>query len=129
MSAEMREAAASLCEGMAESARRTADSLQLHDARGCATASAFAVAYTHAAAAIRALPLPDAWQDISTAPTDGTPVLLWFPRSCWRRGSGVEKCCHDQGMWVTDFGEEARLYWDDPTHWMPLPAPPQENTT
>ena len=84
------------------------------------------------------------WQPIETAPKDGTAVLLFggqpdrhsdytcgycddaldLPSKCvvawweaydgalgyWRCGS------YDNGV----YGE-----WEDPTHWMPLPEPPQ----
>jgi hypothetical protein len=69
-----------------------------------------------------------AWQDISTAPKDGTLVLI-----C---GNG------DAGYYVADAKYDGR-YWclfnvdaDDwtepcfaPTHWMPLPAPPAALST
>jgi hypothetical protein len=59
------------------------------------------------------------WQPIKTAPKDATEILLW---------------CSDEGTirmgWFTSLkwvgGYMAKEC--DPTHWMPLPLPPQETT-
>lgn len=60
------------------------------------------------------------WQPIETAPKDGTPVLLYAtPRM-------------EVGYWnvaVTDVGITGwypSMYWRRPTHWMPLPEPPED---
>ena len=59
------------------------------------------------------------WQPIETAPKDGTPVLLWalldwkddlVPVCGWYAQSSRKWLCH--------------AAWLNPTHWMPLPAPP-----
>jgi hypothetical protein len=72
--------------------------------------------------------LTDEWQPIETAPRDETAVLLYFPGS-WET-DGVRVGWWHEGAWyehewssnpMTDFYEE-------PTHWMPLPHPPQEQT-
>lgn len=59
----------------------------------------------------------EAWQDISTAPKDGTKVLLWVPR--W-------------SVVVGSYQHSLMSWWDGdlvaPTHWRPLPAPPVERT-
>lgn len=64
------------------------------------------------------------WQPIETAPKDGTEVLLAYP-------GGLVK----SGKW-TLFGGAYEDHWadgkrprfgSDPTHWMPLPAPPQDS--
>ena len=57
---------------------------------------------------------PSGWKDISTAPKDGTPVIV-------TDGAGV----YGAGWWHS--GEEAWLDCDGcrPTHWMPLPSSPQ----
>lgn len=59
------------------------------------------------------------WEPIETAPKDGRQVLL-------ANGAHV-----DQGWWEDDDGETGWFSWlcfpakGEPTHWMPLPEPPQ----
>lgn len=92
-----------------------------------------------------ASPLPEGggWQDIITAPKDGTEILIYrdgwqeAPRAKWGDHDGED----DQGKsivfggwfmaseWFTYGCEDGFLGWDDdanvmPTHWMPLPAAP-----
>ena len=59
-----------------------------------------------------------AYQDISTAPKDGTRILGWLPhRSEW-----VIMYRHDPGgryeTWVVEFQGYTGL---SPSHWLPLP--------
>lgn len=87
------------------------------------------------------------WLPIETAPTDGTPVLLYAPgMRNWNRLDGMPDMV--VGLWVPrdelggvmgwfsdigdieggydsmgDYFEHTRL---SPTHWQPLPAPPDE---
>lgn len=68
------------------------------------------------------------WQPISTAPRDGTPVLIYMP-------DAVEPCI-SLAMWShcpeDPLGDAWYEYWGDsngpidaePSHWMPLPKPP-----
>lgn len=57
------------------------------------------------------------WRPIETAPRGGMELLLWVPTGGWHIGF---------------FNDETRQ-WDDgdymddlrPTHWMPLPEPPE----
>lgn len=52
------------------------------------------------------------WQAIESAPKDGRPVLAW-PHYHMVRFSPIGNCWWRSGAWI-----------DEPTHWMPLPAPP-----
>lgn len=72
----------------------------------------------------------ETWQPIETAPKDGTPIDLWgvnhlHPAKTGRRATNV--------TWgrVRDWMGNERDDWQhghpedfEPTHWMPLPAPP-----
>lgn len=83
------------------------------------------------------------WQDISTAPKDGTSVLMawsaiaipedgprWFQTVGWwddrfecyaeKAGEFLYRSAWTDGQ-VGSYGEAREL---EPTHWMPLPAPP-----
>lgn len=77
---------------------------------------------------------PDAreWQDISTAPKDGTPVDLWGINHLHyakagkrvvnvRWGPVRDWMGGERDDWQHGFGEDF-----EPTHWMPLPPAPQE---
>lgn len=63
------------------------------------------------------------WRPIATAPRDGTWILVWDQTSkiidvaqwVWPPGGDV-----NDGDWV-----EPESYTVDPSHWMPLPPPPQ----
>ncbi|TXH44453.1 MAG: DUF551 domain-containing protein [Desulfurellales bacterium] len=54
------------------------------------------------------------WKDISTAPKDGTHVLLWVEDGGWYVGGWNGKSWDDGN------------YFDSlaATHWQPLPPPP-----
>ena len=66
------------------------------------------------------------WEPIETAPKDGTRIDLWsrserVPNARWdaRRKAWV----HD---WLGDFDSIDEVRVDgNPTHWMPLPPPPE----
>lgn len=70
----------------------------------------------------RAVPqISGVWHPIETAPKDGTPVLLGFPDYL----HAMHGHCED-GIWGqldSDFGFEHLP--TQPTHWMPLPTPPE----
>lgn len=66
------------------------------------------------------------WQDISTAPKDGTPILVFV-----RTDEGAEMqqvAVHDGDRlypWAVSDGSS--YHRDLFTHWMPLPPPPRSN--
>lgn len=73
----------------------------------------------------------DGWQDIASAPRDGTEILLWFPEEVargdlarrsgyWNGNSGGDWYDNE---WASD-GMSA--LHGTPTRWRPLPAPPRE---
>lgn len=77
------------------------------------------------------------WQDIATAPKDGTPVLLW---GLWAgevsgplKSPKVEVGYYGKGGdypgfdWCATGGDYYGV-WGNPTHWMPLPTPPEGST-
>jgi len=66
------------------------------------------------------------WQPISTAPKDGTEIDVWI---------GSERVVdvfwsHKRNAWCRSEYEQNFGYVDytiqPPTHWMPIPSPPQE---
>lgn len=66
------------------------------------------------------------WQPIESAPKDGTLVLCAagaLMASCMYRSHMTPNwVLPGQNGWIWPFGKE------DPTHWMPLPAPPVDVT-
>ena len=65
------------------------------------------------------------WQDIETAPRDGTLVLAWSGRAPLIAYWGRDNALNPLG-WI---GGHCRInHIDQPTHWMPLPAPPYPPT-
>lgn len=66
----------------------------------------------------------DSWQDISTAPRDGTEILVYVDY-----GDGSWKI--EKAYWQHIFQKLMNATYDpmmddvdQATHWMPLPAPP-----
>jgi hypothetical protein len=59
----------------------------------------------------------EAWQPISTAPKDGTEVLVYVPRRLGPLFAGASNTTGIQ-WWSRNLGDV------QPSHWMPLPAPP-----
>lgn len=93
------------------------------------------------------------WQPISTAPKDGTHILLWAPAQTFEGKPTEPRLTYgywdvpEHGAYLGDCGGECRCpeyddcpdpYWfsmdgsfteeNPPTHWMPLPAPPEPTT-
>lgn len=62
------------------------------------------------------------WQPIETAPKDGTRILMFHPRDDGDVNIRM-------AWWVVDrFGGHGWSFpsWSGPTHWMPLPEPPND---
>ncbi len=63
------------------------------------------------------------WQPISTAPKDGTRILVCRPKGFSVNRVGVD-------MFMECGGRKSWIHSEDnfqPTHWMPLPEPPKGN--
>ena len=68
------------------------------------------------------------WKTIDSAPKDGTSILLWCPYAdksgtivvgeFWVRAWASSD-------WKIDYSTMVILDAPDPTHWMPLPEPPE----
>lgn len=88
------------------------------------------------------------WQPIETAPKDGTEIVAWRDDSGWFAAffGSCENLCLSDGeieAAINEVGEDSfflETWWaftqdgvqrlegsERPTHWMPLPTPP-ENT-
>lgn len=65
-----------------------------------------------------------AWQPIETAPRDGTVVLVGFscpkPYVCISKYLPLDEDQEIGGLWDCE-----PFTGDEPTHWVPLPQPPQ----
>jgi hypothetical protein len=60
------------------------------------------------------------WQPIETAPKE-TPVLIWVGDQAL-----ISQQLYEQANWEDTY--QSFWFWDtdrEPTHWMPLPEPPQ----
>jgi hypothetical protein len=76
------------------------------------------------------------WQPIETAPKDGTAVLLYANRFGWADGYAIVCASYHVNQWRIygaagghpRVGKKNETQWLDevqPTHWQPLPLPPQ----
>jgi hypothetical protein len=74
------------------------------------------------------------WQPISTAPKDGRRVQLSHERDL--SSCRTDSICPVSGFWedgewqvsaffLVPFGRSAAVLSGNPTHWMPLPTPPE----
>lgn len=72
----------------------------------------------------------EAWQPIETAPKDYTEILLWQPNSnvytgrYFSDGLRLRYGMFGEGWYWAGYSEKPTGPVQ-PTHWMPLPAPPQ----
>lgn len=62
------------------------------------------------------------WQPIETAPKDGTEVLVFGPR---QDGTYLAAYQYDDWWVAGPWDERWTELLSPPTHWMPLPAPPE----
>lgn len=64
------------------------------------------------------------WLPVETAPTDRTEILIYS------QGNGVAKAAYwGENKWeVQTYTTCCCDYYNDVTHWMPLPEPPKEST-
>lgn len=60
------------------------------------------------------------WQSIETAPRDGTEIIAYFGMTNPKYAESV-RWSHGQWAWAQD----GDYPLDGPTHWMPLPPPPE----
>jgi hypothetical protein len=71
------------------------------------------------------------WQPIEIAPKDGTQILAYWPAPNYAPDAPCivntwwVHCMHSK--WITPYEEQGVNVC--PTHWMPLPLPPTEETT
>lgn len=80
-----------------------------------------------------ALVVEGGWRPIETAPRDGSEILVSFGLRGVHAVQWCEPSCSDYEIWCVDDGKHGpyalRRYNDEgptaPTHWMPLPAPPE----
>ena len=72
------------------------------------------------------------WQPIETAPKDGSTILLGNEHGCWaaRYRPVYQSGYHPDDPWFSMMlnheyrRKDGILQWAPPTHWMPLPVPP-----
>lgn len=64
------------------------------------------------------------WQPIETAPKDGTHITVFSPHALPCTVHWFDGGWH---LSVNQCGEYSAYVWGLPTHWMPLPPPPQES--
>ena len=76
------------------------------------------------------------WQPIETAPTDGTRVLAWCKERGARetyvtqypfRSEGFKAGKRSTNQWRWEEPVAGVCFRWRPTHWMPLPTPPETN--
>lgn len=74
------------------------------------------------------------WQPIETAPKDGSCILLFFGQNHYDPLMDLFDYRYVLASWVAaknrwlhKDGSGAGSWHVFPTHWMPLPAPPQED--
>ena len=64
------------------------------------------------------------WKPIESAPRDGTPVLVWLKKTSL--GSHVHAAMLRPKGKPSTIGHHFQFDVGEPTHWMPIPDPPEE---
>ena len=73
-------------------------------------------------------PAEGIWQPIETAPRDGTEVLAWCDFDSLRCAIVISYEPNDENpKWPWWDWDCRGIHESVPTHWMPLPAPPEGN--
>lgn len=67
------------------------------------------------------------WQPIETAPKDGTWVLGFKERKYVQDQIETWHWVEAEDFVGWEHAAEANDFYEQPTHWMPLPAPPKNN--
>jgi hypothetical protein len=66
------------------------------------------------------------WKPIETAPKDGTWFLGWRPTTIKQDQLDTYQWCEkplgDPPFWIN--AADSNDWYEQPTHWMPLPEPP-----
>lgn len=74
--------------------------------------------------------MPNDWRDIETAPKDGAKFLFIEARGRIQVGRFASQWGEPAEVWVCLTTSGGYDYPStDPTHWMPLPAPPPDMAT
>lgn len=71
------------------------------------------------------------WRPIATVPKDGEDTLLLYIPNIgnWPDSPAIITAVWDEGQGWVDNGMARCSTWGNPTHWMPLPRPPQDDST
>lgn len=77
--------------------------------------------------------MSEQWKPISTAPKDGTWILIYQPASMWQSKRAARQAVIRVAYWHQPANLSHDGFWLGghtyrPTHWMPLPAPPGVRT-
>ena len=107
----------------ADLARQLADAMYDYPPRAAHYADVWAEREAEAARAIAAGWRPLVWQPIETAPKTPKAILVWCPSIRCTFAVTWVRNGRDSG-WEF-FGSSTRLR-EVPTHWMPLPEPPEQ---
>ena len=73
------------------------------------------------------------WQDIATAPKDGTRIMAYWPDVFGNASATQTESWYGPrgAVWGVNDCWQSCFEWDDghnsPTHWMPLPTPPDQD--